>query len=115
MNTFIRSHTVFFFSDGHPNLWDDPDGDGTLPESSNYDNIEEGAYSQTLGTAKQFNQSYGDHIQNFTSLGLQRDSQDLSKLEKLSTNVFGTRRTAPSSVRTARRSPAIWSRTSRRS
>ena len=82
---------VFFFSDGHPNLWDNPNGDGTLPKDPDYSNPEEEAFSQALGTAKRFNQSYGDHIQNFTALGLRRGGQDLSKLEELSTSVFGTK------------------------
>ena len=67
---------VFFFSDGHPNTWAGADG-----------YKEEEAYSR----AREFAASYGDHIQNFTSIGLQRDGQDLSKLEHLSKDVFGAK------------------------
>ena len=72
---------VFFFSDGHPNTWAGADG---------YKEEEE-AYSRALPRAREFAASYGDHIQNFTSIGLQRDGQDLSKLEHLSKDVFGTK------------------------
>ena len=72
---------VFFFSDGHPNIWDGADG---------YKEEEE-AYSRALSRAREFAASYGDHIQNFTSIGLQRDGQDLSKLEHLSKDVFGAK------------------------
>ena len=71
---------VFFFSDGHPNIWAGADG---LKE--------EEAYSRALSRAREFAASYGDHIQNFTSIGLQRDGQDLSKLEHLSKDVFGAK------------------------
>lgn len=71
---------VFFFSDGHPNTWAGADG-----------YKEEEAYSRALPRAREFAASYGDHIQNFTSIGLQRDGQDLSKLEHLSKDVFGTK------------------------
>lgn len=69
---------VFFFSDGHPNTWAGADG---------YKEEEE-AYSRALSRAREFAASYGDHIQNFTSIGLQRGGQDLSKLEHLSKDVF---------------------------
>lgn len=72
---------VFFFSDGHPNTWAGADG---CKE-------EEEAYSRALSRAREFAASYDDHIQNFTSIGLQRDNQDLSKLEHLSKDVFGTK------------------------
>ena len=72
---------VFFFSDGHPNTWAGADG---------YKEEEE-AYSRALSRARKFAASYGDHIQNFTSIGLQRDGQDLSKLEHLSKDVFGAK------------------------
>lgn len=72
---------VFFFSDGHPNTWAGADG---------YKEEEE-AYSRALSRAREFAASYDDHIQNFTSIGLQRDGQDLSKLEHLSKDVFGTK------------------------
>lgn len=72
---------VFFFSDGHPNTWAGADG---------YKEEEE-AYSRALSRAREFAASYGDHIQNFTSIGLQRDGQDLSKLEHLSKDVFGAK------------------------
>ena len=72
---------VFFFSDGHPNTWA-RDSDAVK---------EEEAYSRALSRAKEFAASYGDHIQNFTSIGLQRDNQDLSKLEHLSKDVFGAK------------------------
>ena len=72
---------VFFFSDGHPNTWAGADG---------YKKEEE-AYSRALSRAREFAASYGDHIQNFTSIGLQRDGQDLSKLEHLSKDVFGAK------------------------
>lgn len=72
---------VFFFSDGHPNTWAGADG---------YKGEEE-AYSRALPRAREFAASYGDHIQNFTSIGLQRDGQDLSKLEHLSKDVFGAK------------------------
>lgn len=72
---------VFFFSDGHPNTWA---GDSDAVK-------EEEAYSRALSRAKEFAASYGDHIQNFTSIGLQRDNQDLSKLEHLSKDVFGAK------------------------
>ena len=72
---------VFFFSDGHPNIWAGADG---------YKEEEE-AYSRALSRAREFAASYGDHIQNFTSIGLQRDGQDLSKLEHLSKDVFGAK------------------------
>ena len=72
---------VFFFSDGHPNTWA---GDSDAAK-------EEEAYSRALSRAKEFAASYGDHIQNFTSIGLQRDNQDLSKLEHLSKDVFGAK------------------------
>ena len=72
---------VFFFSDGHPNTWAGADG---------YKEEEE-AYSRALPRAREFAASYGDHIQNFTSIGLQRAGQDLSKLEHLSKDVFGTK------------------------
>ena len=68
---------VFFFSDGHPNTWAGADG-----------YKEEEAYSRALSRAREFAASYGDHIQNFTSIGLQRGGQDLSKLEHLSKDVF---------------------------
>ena len=55
---------VFFFSDGHPNTWAGADG-----------YKEEEAYSRALSRAREFAASYGDHIQNFTSIGLQRDGQ----------------------------------------
>lgn len=71
---------VFFFSDGHPNTWAGADG-----------YKEEEAYSRALPRAREFAASYGDHIQNFTSIGLQRAGQDLSKLEHLSKDVFGTK------------------------
>lgn len=71
---------VFFFSDGHPNTWAGADGDK-----------EEEAYSRALSRAREFAASYGDHIQNFTSIGLQRGGQDLSKLEHLSKDVFGAK------------------------
>lgn len=71
---------VFFFSDGHPNTWAGADGCK-----------EEEAYSRALSRAREFAASYGDHIQNFTSIGLQRDGQDLSKLEHLSKDVFGAK------------------------
>ena len=71
---------VFFFSDGHPNTWAGADG-----------YKEEEAYSRALSRAREFAASYGDHIQNFTSIGLQRDNQDLSKLEHLSKDVFGAK------------------------
>ena len=71
---------VFFFSDGHPNTWAGADG---------YE--EEEAYSRALSRAREFAASYGDHIQNFTSIGLQRGGQDLSKLEHLSKDVFGAK------------------------
>ena len=71
---------VFFFSDGHPNTWAGADG-----------YKEEEAYSRALSRAREFAASYGDHIQNFTSLGLQRANQDLSKLEHLSKDVFGAK------------------------
>lgn len=71
---------VFFFSDGHPNTWAGADG-----------YKEEEAYSRALSRAREFAASYGDHIQNFTSIGLQRDGQDLSKLEHLSKDVFGAK------------------------
>ena len=73
---------VFFFSDGHPNTWAGADG-----------YKEEEAYSHALSRAREFAASYGDHIQNFTSIGLQRDNQDLSKLEHLSKDVFGAKAT----------------------
>ena len=73
---------VFFFSDGHPNTWAGADG---------YKEEEEEAYSRALSRAREFAASYGDHIQNFTSIGLQRDGQDLSKLEHLSKDVFGAK------------------------
>lgn len=72
---------VFFFSDGHPNTWAGADG---------YKEEEE-AYSRALSRVREFAASYGDHIQNFTSIGLQRDNQDLSKLEHLSKDVFGAK------------------------
>ena len=72
---------VFFFSDGHPNTWAGADG---------YKEEEE-AYSRALSHAREFAASYDDHIQNFTSIGLQRDNQDLSKLEHLSKDVFGAK------------------------
>lgn len=72
---------VFFFSDGHPNTWAGADG---------YKEEEE-AYSRALSRAREFAASYGDHIQNFTSIGLQRAGQDLSKLEHLSKDVFGAK------------------------
>ena len=72
---------VFFFSDGHPNTWA---GDSDAVK-------EEEAYSRALSRAKEFAASYGDHIQNFTSIGLQRSGQDLSKLEHLSKDVFGAK------------------------
>lgn len=72
---------VFFFSDGHPNTWAGADG---------YKEEEE-AYSRALPRAREFAASYGDHIQNFTSIGLQRAGQDLSKLEHLSKDVFGAK------------------------
>lgn len=71
---------VFFFSDGHPNTWAGADG-----------YKEEEAYSRALSRAREFAASYGDHIQNFTSIGLQRAGQDLSKLEHLSKDVFGAK------------------------
>lgn len=71
---------VFFFSDGHPNTWAGADGCK-----------EEEAYSRALPRAREFAASYGDHIQNFTSIGLQRAGQDLSKLEHLSKDVFGAK------------------------
>lgn len=71
---------VFFFSDGHPNTWAGADG-----------YKEEEAYSHALSRVREFAASYGDHIQNFTSIGLQRDNQDLSKLEHLSKDVFGAK------------------------
>ena len=71
---------VFFFSDGHPNTWAGADG-----------YKEEEAYSRALSRVREFAASYGDHIQNFTSIGLQRDNQDLSKLEHLSKDVFGAK------------------------
>ena len=71
---------VFFFSDGHPNTWAGADG-----------YKEEEAYSRALSHAREFAASYDDHIQNFTSIGLQRDNQDLSKLEHLSKDVFGAK------------------------
>ena len=71
---------VFFFSDGHPNTWPGTDG-----------YKEEEAYSRALSRAREFAASYGDHIQNFTSIGLQRGGQDLSKLEHLSKDVFGAK------------------------
>ena len=71
---------VFFFSDGHPNTWAGADG-----------YKEEEAYSRALSRAREFAASYDDHIQNFTSIGLQRDGQDLSKLEHLSKDVFGAK------------------------
>lgn len=71
---------VFFFSDGHPNTWAGADG-----------YKEEEAYSRALSRAREFAASYGDHIQNFTSIGLQRANQDLSKLEHLSKDVFGAK------------------------
>ena len=71
---------VFFFSDGHPNTWAGADG-----------YKEEEAYSRALSRAREFAASYGDHIQNFTSIGLQRGGQDLSKLEHLSKDVFGAK------------------------
>lgn len=74
---------VFFFSDGHPNTWAGADG---------YKEEEE-AYSRALSRAREFAASYGDHIQNFTSIGLQRGGQDLSKLEHLSKDVFGAKAT----------------------
>ena len=73
---------VFFFSDGHPNTWAGADG---------YKEEEEEAYSRALSRAREFAASYGDHIQNFTSIGLQRGGQDLSKLEHLSKDVFGAK------------------------
>ena len=73
---------VFFFSDGHPNTWAGADG-----------YKEEEAYSRALSRAREFAASYGDHIQNFTSIGLQRGGQDLSKLEHLSKDVFGAKAT----------------------
>ena len=72
---------VFFFSDGHPNTWA-----GKTAASA-----EEEAYSRALSRAKEFAASYDDHIQNFTSIGLQRDNQDLSKLEHLSKDAFGAK------------------------
>lgn len=75
---------VFFFSDGHPNTWAGADG---------YKEEEEEAYSRALSRAREFAASYGDHIQNFTSIGLQRGGQDLSKLEHLSKDVFGAKAT----------------------
>lgn len=72
---------VFFFSDGHPNTWAGADG---------YKEEEE-AHSRALSRAREFAASYGDHIQNFTSIGLQRGGQDLSKLEHLSKDVFGAK------------------------
>lgn len=74
---------VFFFSDGHPNTWAGADG---YKEEE-----EEEAYSHALSRVREFAASYGDHIQNFTSIGLQRDNQDLSKLEHLSKDVFGAK------------------------
>ena len=74
---------VFFFSDGHPNTWAGADG---------YKEEEE-AYSRALSRAREFAASYDDHIQNFTSIGLQRGGQDLSKLEHLSKDVFGAKAT----------------------
>ena len=71
---------VFFFSDGHPNTWAGADG-----------YKEEEAHSRALSRAREFAASYGDHIQNFTSIGLQRGGQDLSKLEHLSKDVFGAK------------------------
>ena len=68
---------VFFFSDGHPNI---PTG-----------NDETEAYDAALDAAKEFASKYDDHIQNFTSIGLQRANQDLSKLEHLSKDVFGAK------------------------
>ena len=76
---------VFFFSDGHPNTWAGADGYKEEEEE------EEEAYSRALSRAREFAASYGDHIQNFTSIGLQRDGQDLSKLEHLSKDVFGAK------------------------
>ena len=73
---------VFFFSDGHPSTWAGADG-----------YKEEEAYSRALSRAREFAASYGDHIQNFTSIGLQRGGQDLSKLEHLSKDVFGAKAT----------------------
>ena len=75
---------VFFFSDGHPNTW--PGKGGT-----DYTQEEEEAFSRALSTAKDFAAKYGEHIQNFTSVGLQRDGQDLSKLQHLSKDVFGAK------------------------
>lgn len=72
---------VFFFSDGHPNTWA---GDSDAVK-------EEEAYSRALSRAREFAASYGDHIQNFTSIGLQRSGQDLSRLEHLSKDVFGAK------------------------
>ena len=74
---------VFFFSDGHPNTWAGADG---------YKEEEE-AYSRALSRAREFAASYGDHIQNFTSIGFLRGGQDLSKLEHLSKDVFGAKAT----------------------
>ena len=71
---------VFFFSDGHPNIPNNGDGDD-----------ETEAYNAALDEAKKFASKYADHIQNFTSIGLQRDNQDLSKLEHLSKDVFGAK------------------------
>ena len=71
---------VFFFSDGHPSIPNNNDG-----------NNETEAYAAALDAAKEFASKYDDHIQNFTSIGLQRDNQDLSKLEHLSKDVFGAK------------------------
>ena len=71
---------VFFFSDGHPNRPNNNDG-----------NDETEAYDAALAAAKEFASKYDDHIQNFTSIGLQRVNQDLSKLEHLSKDVFGAK------------------------
>lgn len=77
---------VFFFSDGHPNTWPSKDNPGQVTPQD-----EEEAFSRALSTAKDFAAKYGDHIQNFTSVGLQRDGQDLSKLQQLSEDVFGAK------------------------
>ena len=76
---------VFFFSDGHPNTWPGKGGTDYTQEE------EEEAFSRALSTAKDFAAKYGEHIQNFTSVGLQRDGQDLSKLQHLSKDVFGAK------------------------
>lgn len=77
---------VFFFSDGRPNTWPGKGGTNSTQEEE-----EEEAFSRALSTAKDFAAKYGEHIQNFTSVGLQRDGQDLSKLQHLSEDVFGAK------------------------